>query len=710
MPPSAPDNPAASTPLAGQQLGDVFLATRTARRVVAASFAAVLVLVLALMLERANSLQVSDQAHVQVLAARQVADHILLLDEQLTLSANLAAASGQAQWVQRYEQLIPQMDAALARATAMAEPDVAARFNAETSAANDRLVVLERQAFERVARSDLAAAQALLAGAEYAQHKAVLAQGSDRFMQSLQDAAAQQAQHLRQRSWALVLGILALAALAFAALWQRLNQRLALAETEHRAAQAEVTQLALYDTLTGLANRRLLGVQLSEALALAQRESAEFALLMLDLDSFKPINDRYGHASGDRVLVEVAQRLRAHVRHDETVARLGGDEFVVLLRNPKEGDTALRAGQRLIDALSEPMNMPEGVMTVGASAGIALFPTDAADADTLLRRADVALYRAKAAGRGQCCFFQSSMDHDVHQRALLESELRTAITVGQIVPYFQPQMRLNTSVSEPAAITGFEVLARWLHPVRGVLAPADFIAMAEQTHLIDALTQALLRAALKQATLWPAHLSLSINIAPQQLKNTRLPEQLQALLQEAGIAPQRLEIEITESALVGDLDTARQVLLALRERGIRVALDDFGTGYSSLAYLAELPIDHIKIDRSFVRTMHQRPQQHPRSASVVNAVLALGRSLQIATTAEGLETQADVDSLVALGCVAGQGFFFAQPVPAEQVAQVLKRLGSAEPQLEPNASVAGPTGLPTPTSLAPQAHSAVDVN
>jgi diguanylate cyclase (GGDEF)-like protein len=645
----------------------VYLATRTARRVVLASFAAVVILVVVLMAERASSLHAGDQATARVLAARQVADRILLLDEQLTLSANLAAASGDAQWAKRYEALIPQMDAALAQATAMADPAVAARFQAETSAANDRLVQLERAAFEQVATGALTVAQALLASSEYANYKTVLAQGSDRFMQSLQEAAQAQAHRLRERSWALVAALLALAALAFAALWQRLNQRLERAELEHRAAQAEVTQLALYDALTGLANRRLLGMQLDEAIARGRRDGSGFALLMLDLDGFKPINDRHGHGCGDSVLVEVAKRLRAHVRQDETVARLGGDEFVVVLKNPRDGDNALRTAQRLIDAISAPITAAQGVVSVGASAGVAVFATDGEDAPTLIRRADMALYRAKEAGRGQCCFFQTSMDHDVHQRALIEAELRQAIASGHIVPYFQPLMRLGYGVSGQSSITGFEVLARWLHPERGVLAAADFIPLAEEARLVDALTASLLRAALAQAASWPEHLSLSINIAPQQLKNRELGAQLQALLQEAGITPQRLEIEITESALVVDLDAARAVLLDLRARGIRVALDDFGTGYSSLAYLAQLPIDHIKIDRSFVRAMHQ----HPTSACVVDAVLALGRSLHVVTTAEGLETQADVDRLAALGCAAGQGFFFAQPVPAEQVAQVL---------------------------------------
>jgi diguanylate cyclase (GGDEF)-like protein len=652
----------------GEHAQGVVQASRTARRVVLLAFSATLALVALLLAERSWFIQGYDEGSQRARAARHAADKILLLDERLTMSALMAASTSDLSWIERYEAAIPQMDAAIGAARMLAGTQLSSQLDSETAAANDALVLLERRSFEQVRSGQTRLALATLLGEDYTQHKAVLADGTDRFMEQLQAHVESGVQTSKQRSRAAVLALVASAALVFAALWRWLNRHLARSEAELHATQAEVTRLALYDTLTGLANRRYLKMQLDGATARAQRDrGAAFAVLMLDLDSFKPVNDRYGHPTGDQVLVEVARRLAQRVRKDEMVARLGGDEFVVVIEQLDDADTPLRAAQRLIAAISEPITAGDTVAQVGASVGIAVYPADGDDGDTLMRRADVALYRAKAAGRGQCRYFQESMDKEVHDRAQLETDLRHAIASGQIVPYFQPLVDLLSQ-----RLTGFEVLSRWIHPQRGLVNPAEFIPVAEDTGQIDALTISVMRQALRAARDWDPALSIAVNIAPQQLKDTSLGQTLESVLRELDFPPQRLEIEITENALIGDLELARNVLRDLKSRGIRVALDDFGTGYSSLSHLSELPFDKIKIDRSFVQSMNVRPQ----SASIVNAVIALGHSLQLATTAEGIETEAHAQALKRLGCGSGQGFLYAKPMPAADVPMLLRRMAA----------------------------------
>jgi diguanylate cyclase (GGDEF)-like protein len=653
----------------------VVQASRTARRVVQLAFAATLALVALLLGERAWFIRDYDAGSKRVQSAQHAADQILLQDERLTMSALMAASTSDLAWIERYDIAIPEMDSAIAQARSLADAQASQEFDRETTAANDHLVVLERRAFDHVRRGELPQAQSTLASDDYALHKKILSDGTDRFMGRLQDSVQAAVLEAKQRSWLAVAVLLAMACLAFAALWRRLNQHLARSEDSFHATQAEVTRLALYDTLTGLPNRRYLKMQLDGAIARAQRERSNgFAVLVLDLDGFKPVNDRYGHPAGDAVLVEVGRRLARHVRKDETVARLGGDEFVLVIEQLDDADTPLRTAQRLVAAIAEPITLADATVQVGTSVGIAVYPADGEDGDALIRRADMALYRAKDAGRGQCRYFQESMDKEVHDRAQLEIDLRRAITLGQIVPYFQPLVDLATQ-----RLTGFEVLSRWIHPERGLVSPVEFIPVAEDAGLIDALTLAVMRQALRDAQAWDSSLTIAVNIAPQQLKDESLGATLEAVLRECQFPPERLEIEITENALIGDLGLARRVLRDLKSRGIRVALDDFGTGYSSLSHLSELPFDKIKIDRSFIQSMDERPQ----SATIVNAVIALGRSLQLATTAEGIETEAHAQALSRLGCGSGQGFLYARPMPASEVPMLMQRMAAAEADLRP---------------------------
>lgn len=648
-----PADRAAALPLDG-----VKAATKTARQVVLAAFIAAALLVGALALERLAFQRASGDAIDGVRSALSIAGGILLEDERLTMSANLSAASGELRWARRYEEHLPLIDKAIAAATKLAPPDSARRFDLATRVANDRLVEMERAAFARVSAGDLLAAQAVLNSKAYAEQKAVLARGSDAFLAELQRAADAHLSELTRRSWWLLAGLLAVALAAFALLWRHLERHLGNAESAFTEKQDEVTRLALHDPLTGLANRRYLHLQLEGAIARAARDQTGFALLMIDLDGFKPVNDRHGHTAGDEVLMEVSQRLNALVRKGEIVARLGGDEFVVVLNPSTLGDAPIRAAQRLIASLSECIVLPQGEVRISASVGVAFYPTDGANTDDLIRKADVALYRAKNEARGDVRFFQQSMDEDVRERDALELDLRTAIAAGAIVPCFQPLMDLANG-----QLTGFEVLARWPHPTRGLVPPNTFVPIAEDTGQIDALTVSVMRAALLAARHWDPKLTIALNIAPQQLKSDLLIERLLGVLRETGFPPERFEIEITENALIGDLELARRIVQGLKALGIRVALDDFGTGYSSLSHLSELPFDKLKIDRSFIHTMHSRPE----SATIVNAIIGLGRSLNMPTTAEGVESVADAELLTRLGCNVGQGFLYSRPLPAREV-------------------------------------------
>jgi diguanylate cyclase (GGDEF)-like protein len=653
----------------------VGIAIRTARRVALAAFGAAALVALVLGGERWLFHHDHQAAQARVLEASRLADAVLLHDEQLTMSAQLAAASGQAKWAERYEEKLPLIDKAIADAAALAPPAAAQRFDQATRLANDRLVEMERAALAAVRAGDAAAAQALLDSPAYAEQKAVLAQGSDALMAELQAAAAERLREQQRRSAALMVASVLLVAAGCGLLWRLLTRRLARAKAAFDDTQREVNRLALHDPLTGLFNRRYLRLQLDATLARAEREGSRVAVLVLDLDGFKPINDRLGHAAGDAVLVEVARRLTQQVRRGELVARLGGDEFVVVLDRCEEPDAVVRAAQRLVAAVAAPIALAQDEVAVNTGVGVAFFPADGRDLDDLLRRADVALYRAKGAGAGEVRFFEATMDQELREREALQADLRAAIAADAIEPHFQPLVNLADG-----RLTGFEVLARWRHAVRGNVPPAVFVPIAEDCGLIDAMTERVLRRALRAARDWPTHLTLALNIAPPQLRDAGLVDRLLALLHEAGFPPGRLEVEITETALMADLAAARRTVLALKAQGLRIALDDFGTGYSSLSHLSELPFDKIKIDRSFVASMHQRRE----SASIVNAIVGLGHSLNVPTTAEGIESADEARTLAQLGCDYGQGFLWARPMPAHDAAAFARRdrIGGHDPQPE----------------------------
>ena len=434
-------------------------------------------------------------------------------------------------------------------------------------------------------------------------------------------------------------------------------------ETARRsAAEREIRTLAFHDALTGLPNRRQFDDAIKAAAAAPPRFGASHAVLLLDLNGFKKVNDVYGHAVGDEVLIYIGARLTQAVRAGDMVARLGGDEFAVLATHLGGPEAATGLALRIIEELLPPVMAGGSEHTVGAAIGIALTPEDGNDPAELLRKADIALYRAKGQGRSAMRFFEQDMDAHVRERDHIEREMRLAIEAGAIAPFYQPLVDLKSG-----RIQEFEALARWTHAELGEMSPDRFIPIAEDCGLIGPLTDILLARACADAVTWPADVQLAFNVSPVLLRDPGFGLRVMSLLARTGLAPQRLELEITESALVRDLEIVQAVLGALRNAGVRIALDDFGTGYSSLYHLRNFKLDKIKIDRSFVDAMTRDSD----SAAIVHALIGLGAGLGLEVTAEGVETEAQRQMLSDQGCVQGQGFLYSEAVNADEALDLL---------------------------------------
>lgn len=433
--------------------------------------------------------------------------------------------------------------------------------------------------------------------------------------------------------------------------------------TERRAAEKQVRFLACHDALTRLPNRTLFSERIDQALMQLGR-GGRFAVLCLDLDRFKQINDTLGHPTGDALLQRVAERLLGCVHETDTVARLGGDEFAVIQTHIETQDDAFSLARRIVEALSAPFAIDDQTVSIGVSIGLATAPDDAQSASGLLKNADAALYRAKADGRGTWRCFEPDMDMRLQIRRTLENDLRTGLAEGQFELFYQPFYDLGRD-----RICGFEALLRWNHPVRGQVQPSEFIAVAEEIGLIVPLGDWVLRRACQDASLWPEGIKVAVNVSPAQFGSTSLIGSVEAALLASSLSPSRLELEITETVLLTKTDDTLDVLDALRSRGIKIAMDDFGTGYSSLSYLRRFPFDRLKIDRSFIQDVTTSAD----SGAIVRAILALGSSLGIMTTAEGVE---DVDQLIRLraeGCNEIQGYYVSKPIPVADVADLIAR-------------------------------------
>lgn len=452
-------------------------------------------------------------------------------------------------------------------------------------------------------------------------------------------------------------------------------EELEAAHARTREAQEQAHRLARHDALTGLPNRRLFASELDASLERARQASASCALLLLDLDGFKPVNDLHGHGVGDRVLCEVARRLDGVPGPNKTVARLGGDEFAIIIEPPAQtvATAAAEVAERMLGALRPPFRSEEVQVELGASIGIACWSAGGS-ADDLVHGADLAMYRAKHGGRNRFSFFEPSMGKDRRDQLSLDEALRQAVAARHIEPHYQPLVDLSSG-----EIRGFEVLARWTHPEQGPIPPDRFIAMGERLDLMSELMAGILRQACRDAFHWGDGVYLAVNVSPCQIVDRSFPLEVLDILREEGFPAWRLEIEVTESALIRDIEAAKAVLCSFQAHGIRVSLDDFGTGYSSLYHLRNLKFDKIKIDRSFVQSLHSDRE----SAKIVDAVLGLARSLGMPVVAEGIEDEVASLHLTERGCEYGQGYFFGRPVRAEEASLLLAtRTGPSRLRLE----------------------------
>jgi diguanylate cyclase (GGDEF)-like protein len=419
----------------------------------------------------------------------------------------------------------------------------------------------------------------------------------------------------------------------------------------------KLAHIAFHDSLTGLPNRAVFTEHLGREVAKARDAGEPVAVLCIGLDGFKAVNDLYGHPAGDALLVAAAQRLRAAARCNELVARLGGDEFAIVQCGGSQPDHANRLTQRILAVLAEPFEIAAETVRITGSVGLALYPADAARPEDLIKNADVALYRAKAEGRGGARFYEAAMDESLRQRRQLDADLRQAIARRQLGVHYQPLADL-----ESGRIVGFEALLRWTHPKLGEVSPATFIPLAEESGIILKLGEWVLREACSEAARWTPPLKLSVNLSPVQFAQGDLAGLVETVVAETGLDPARLDLEVTEGLLIKDAERAIAILERLKALGVKISMDDFGTGYSSLSYFRMFPFDKVKIDQSFIHDMIDNPQ----ARAIIRSVIGLGRGLGMPVVAEGVETNEQLDALRAEGCDQVQGYLISRPGPIGQ--------------------------------------------
>jgi len=445
----------------------------------------------------------------------------------------------------------------------------------------------------------------------------------------------------------------------------------------------EVQQhLAYHDVLTSLPNRLLFYDRLEQALVHAKRYSGQLAVIFLDLDGFKQVNDSKGHLAGDRLLQLVGNRLKGSMRESDTIARLGGDEFTILLKGIKNPDDVTRAVQKVLSLISKPFMVDDTVVAITSSIGVSVYPNDGTDSETLMQRADIAMYRAKGQGRGTFSLFNLAVPNVSDERVSMESGLRSALDAGQLTLHYQPQICLRSG-----KVTAVECLLRWTHPELGVVAPSDFIPVAEETGLIVPIGEWVLRAACSQVRQWRdsgyPQVPVAVNLSARQFRELSLLEMVEEVLDESALDPNALILEITESNAMQDVDYTVSTLDVFKEMGVQVALDDFGTGYSSLSYLRRLPIDLLKIDKAFI----QGVPNNSDDSSIVAAIIALTQSLGLTVIAEGIEQETQFEFLRSVDCDQMQGYYFSRPLPPAKLLKFLDERHVEPPQGRPGVSL-----------------------
>ncbi len=435
--------------------------------------------------------------------------------------------------------------------------------------------------------------------------------------------------------------------------------------SERKASDARVQHLAYHDALTGLANRFSLNERLAQTLAASKRGGKMLALMLLDLDHFKSINDTLGHPVGDQLLVQVAQRLVASVRQSDIVARLGGDEFVILLPDIESSTDAAHVAAKVVESISEPYFISNHELRTSPSIGVCLYPDDATEDQELIKKADLAMYHAKASGRGNYQFFNEEMQHAALQRIRIERDLRVALATGQFLLHYQPQLDLRTG-----RLVGVEALVRWQHPERGLISPLDFISIAEESGLIMQLGDWVIREACRQLAVWRRggidYIKMSVNLAASQFSDVNLPARIQEIMAINGLPADSLDLEVTESMMMKSPSDTVDMMKILTEQGLSLSIDDFGTGYSSLSYLKLFPISTLKIDRSFVEDMDQD------DATICDITVLLAHKLGMRVVAEGVETEAQLKYLLSIGCEKIQGYLISKPLPANLAEEFMR--------------------------------------
>ena len=441
--------------------------------------------------------------------------------------------------------------------------------------------------------------------------------------------------------------------------------------TERQSAEERIGHMARHDALTDLPNRVLMRERLEHELKRVKRGES-LAVLCLDLDHFKSVNDTLGHPIGDELLKLVADRLRGCTREPDTIARLGGDEFAIIMTKMQKANDPATLARRIRESIIKPYQIEGHQIITDISIGISLSPDDGTEPDELLKNADMALYGAKADGRGTYRFFELEMDARMKARRDLEMDLRKALGNGEFELYYQPLVNLQTN-----EISAFEALLRWQHPSRGMISPADFIPIAEETGLIVPLGEWVLNTACEEAVNWPGHIKVAVNLSPAQLTNRNLVNVVKNALADSGMDARRLQLEITETVLLQNTFATLARLHELRKLGAQIALDDFGTGYSSLSYLRSFPFDKIKIDQSFIQDMSNGAEP----LAIVNAVAGLAKCLNMISTAEGVETQQQMDTVQSMGCTEMQGYLFSRARPAKEIGQFFASTAVATPEV-----------------------------